>query len=54
MRKEFKEMIDFLIIGVIAVCVALAVVYKVKMKKTGERGCCTGCSSCPSKGNCSQ
>lgn len=45
-------MTDFIVIAVVAVCILLAVIYKVRQKKSGDCGCgCGGCSSgtCGSK-----
>jgi hypothetical protein len=41
---------DYIILGVIAVIIGLALAYIIKAKKNGAR--CIGCSSCSGK-NCS-
>ncbi len=44
--------IDYIIIGVVALAVALVIAHLIKRKKQGESGCGCGCSSCPSAGAC--
>jgi len=46
-------MADFIIIGIIVACIAGAVFYRIKLKKSGESGCgCSGCGSSCSSGSC--
>ncbi len=44
--------IDYIIIGLIAVGVALITMHLIRRKKQGKGGCGCGCSSCPSAGAC--
>lgn len=46
------ELIDYILIGVIAVGIALITVHLIRRKKQGKGGCGCGCSSCPSAGAC--
>lgn len=45
-------MIDYIIIGVIAIALVLIVYRGISKAKKGETGCGCGCNSCPSSGEC--
>ena len=44
--------IDYILIGVISVGIALITVHLIREKKRGKGGCGCGCASCPSAGAC--
>lgn len=44
--------IDYILIGVLALGMALIIVHLIRQKKKGKGGCGCGCSSCPSAGSC--
>ena len=39
-------MIDFIIVGVIVVCVVLSIAYSIRRKKSGQSGCGCSCDDC--------
>lgn len=45
-------MADLITIGIIVLCVAGAIWYKVKLKKEGKSGCGCGCEGCSSSSSC--
>ena len=51
-RKRNMEPIDYILIGVIVISIALITVHLIRRKKQGKGGCGCGCSSCPSAGAC--
>lgn len=47
------EPIDYILIGVLALGIALIIVHLIRQKKKGKGGCGCSCASCPSAGMCS-
>lgn len=45
-------MIDYIVVGIICVCLGLVVTYIVKRKKSGQTGCGCSCGDCPSSSSC--
>lgn len=46
-------MINFIIIGVILLCIAISIGYSIKRKKAGQSSCGSSCGGCPSAQACS-
>ncbi len=44
--------IDYILLGLAALVVALVSVHLVRRKKQGKGGCGCGCQNCPSAGKC--
>lgn len=45
-------MVDYIIVGIIMIALALIVFRAVNKAKKGETGCGSGCSGCPSSSAC--
>ncbi len=46
------KLVDYIILGGVALLVAGVVYHLIKRKKRGEGGCGCGCQGCPSAGSC--
>lgn len=44
--------IDYILLGVLAVVIAVIVVRQIQKKNKGESGCGCNCKNCPSAGAC--
>ena len=45
---------DYILIAVIAVCIAAVVVFMIKRRKKGGCGCGCGCTGCPYSDSCEE
>ena len=46
-------MINYIIIGVILLCITISIGYSIKREKAGQSSCGSSCGGCPSSQACS-